>query len=113
MDRRRQPRFTADQKITVTILSGTERTCEATVKSLAGNGLGLEVATPINSGAALKIELDAGLVLGEVVYCRPVEGHFNVGVQLSELCPGLTCLAHQVEQFQQAESRKPLLGTPR
>jgi hypothetical protein len=69
----------------------------ATVKNASGRGLGLVTREPIPAGAAIRIEIEDVLVLGEAIYCRSDEnGHF-VGVELDQVLVGLTELGRRLE----------------
>jgi hypothetical protein len=99
MEQRREPRFQADQPVMVTILSDPEVRMNALVKNASGRGLGLIVKTPVRPGAAIRIEIDDSMVLGEAIYCRmESEGHF-VGVELDQVLVGLTELRRILEGF--------------
>ena len=96
MDKRREPRFHADQPVRVTVLSEPPERIEARVRNASGRGLGLLTSTPVSPGSAIRIEIDDDVVLGEAIYCRGErDGHF-VGVELDQVLVGLTELGRNL-----------------
>ena len=77
MDQRREPRFAANQSITVTLLGKDARTENATVRNASSRGLAIALPNPIAPSTALKIEFEDSFVLGEAVYCRPESGFLS------------------------------------
>lgn len=72
---------------------------DARVKNTSGRGLGLMTATPVPPGAAVRIELEGAVVLGEAIYCRGErDGHF-IGVELDQVLVGLTELGRNLSAF--------------
>ena len=57
---------------------------------------------PVAAGTALKVELDDALLLGEVIYCRPDESVFYVGVELEHALCGLGELSRMVNAYNDA-----------
>ena len=96
MDKRREPRFRADQPVAVTVLSEPAMRLEGRVVNVSGRGLGLITPIPLPPGAAIRIELDDSMVLGEAIYCRrDGDGHF-IGVELDQVLVGLTELSRNL-----------------
>ena len=99
MDQRREPRFTVDQSVVVTILTEQPTRITARVRNASGRGLGLLVPCRVEPGAAIRIEIDDAIVLGEVIYCRPEgDGHF-IGIELDQVLVGLTELGRRLSAF--------------
>jgi hypothetical protein len=99
MDKRREPRFQADQPVVVTVLADPPIRMDAWVKNASGRGLGLVTPDPVSPGAAIRIQLDDAIVLGEAIYCRSdVDGHF-IGVELDQVLVGLTELGRNLAAF--------------
>jgi len=97
MDQRREPRFESDQSVVLNILTEPPVRMAARVKNASGRGLGLVTPAPVAAGAAIRIELEDAVVLGEAIYCRSDEdGHF-VGVELDQVLVGLTELGRRLE----------------
>ncbi len=99
MEQRREPRFTTDQPVTVTVLGPCEQRHEAKVKNASGRGLALEMPEAVAPGTALKIELDDSVVLGEAVYCRREPESHLIGVELDQVLCGLTELGRKLQEF--------------
>jgi hypothetical protein len=96
MDQRREPRFRSDQPVVVTVLNEPEIRLEARVKNASGRGLGLVTPIPVQPGAAIRIELEDSMVLGEAIYCRSdPDGHF-IGVEMDQVLVGLTELGRNL-----------------
>jgi hypothetical protein len=99
MEQRREPRFQADQPVVVTVLSDPEVRLDARVQNASGRGLGLVTAIPVEPGAAIRIEIDDSIVLGEAIYCRAESGSHFIGVELDQVLVGLTELGRILEGF--------------
>src|SRR5215831_5961516 len=97
MDQRREPRFQADQPVMVSILTEPPVRMAARVTNASGRGLGLVAPQPIPPGAAIRIELDDAIVLGESIYCRSEQGSHIVGVELDQVLVGLTALGRKLD----------------
>ncbi len=99
MEQRREPRFTTDQSVAVTILGPGESRYGARIKNASTRGLALEMAAPVTPGTAVKIELDDAVVLGEAVYCRSdLETHL-IGVELDQVLCGLAELGRKLQEL--------------
>ncbi len=104
MDQRREPRFEADQAVTVTVLGECESQRSARVRNASGRGLALEMAVPVTPGTALKIHFEDSVVLGEAVYCRGGDNLYLLGVELDQVLCGLTELGRKLQEFDLGES---------
>ena len=83
---------------------------DARVKNASGRGLGLMTAGPVAPGAAIRIEIDDSIVLGEAIYCRDESGGHFIGVELDQVLVGLTELGRILEGFSPefpVEARRP------
>jgi hypothetical protein len=99
MEQRREPRFEADRPVTVTVLTEPPTRLEARVQNASGRGLGLLIPEAVDPGAAIRIEIDDSMVLGEAIYCRHErDGHF-IGVELDQVLVGLTELGRNLAAF--------------
>jgi hypothetical protein len=99
MEQRREPRFEADQPVTVRVLKTPERQQVARVVNASGRGLALEITSPVEPGTALQIELEDALVLGEAVYCRNGKAPYLIGVELDQVLCGLSELSRKLQEF--------------
>jgi len=109
MDQRREPRFEADQPVIVTVLTEPETRLQARVKNASGRGLGLVTEVGIPPGAAIRIEIDDSMVLGEAIYCRPDPGGHFVGIELDQVLVGLTELGRILSEY--AREQRPVCPT--
>lgn len=86
----------ADQPVVVTVLTEPQARMDARVKNASGRGLGLLTPVTIAPGAAIRIELEDAIVLGEAIYSRADgDGHF-IGVELDQVLVGLTELGRNL-----------------
>jgi hypothetical protein len=99
MNQRHEPRFDADQWVSVTLFGEPDIRLQARIKNVSGRGIGLEFQCPVAIGTALKIVLDDAMLLGEVVYCRKEETSFYVGVELGQALCGLVELGQMLRAF--------------
>ena len=99
MDQRREPRFETDQPVVVDVLSDPPARIHARVKNTSGRGLGLVTSAAIPPGAAIRIELDDSIVLGESIYCHAEGDSHFIGVELDQVLVGLTELGKKLEAF--------------
>jgi hypothetical protein len=89
MEHRCEPRFAANQNVTVTILGDPAIQQTGVVKNASARGLGLEMPSPVGIGAAVKIDLPDTVLLGEAMYCRGQNGCYFVGIELEQALFGL------------------------
>jgi hypothetical protein len=108
MDQRREPRFEADQAVAVTILSEQPIRLIGRVRNASGRGLGLFVPCRIDTGAAIRIEIDDAAVLGEAIYCRSEGDGYFIGVELDQVLVGLTELGRRLSSFDPEVRMSPL-----
>jgi hypothetical protein len=86
-NRRSEPRFFADQPVTVTAIDATaEQSGAGTIVDFSASGIGLEVEFSLSTGSKVKIQWPRGQVLGEVRYCRhKAPGNYRAGVKITEV----------------------------
>ena len=99
MDQRREPRFVADQAVTIVLLRDPETRVPATVINASSRGLGLTTTSAIPPGTALKIQIQDSLILGEAVYCRQEPHSWFIGVELNQVLVGLAELGRRLQEF--------------
>jgi hypothetical protein len=56
-------------------------------------------AARVEPGAALQIEIDDAVVLGEAIYCRSEQDAYYIGVELDQVLVGLTELGRNLAAF--------------
>ncbi len=101
MEQRREPRFAIQQRVPVTLLGEPDLRRSARIENVSGRGLGLLMKDAVRPGAAIQIELENEIVLGEVIYCRPEPEGYFLGVELDQVLSGLAELAARLDEFSQ------------
>jgi hypothetical protein len=99
MERRREPRIQAFQKVDLILLGDGAPPIDANATQFSGNGLRLVLKQPVPVGSAVKVQGDDWLVLGEVCYCRKDRLNFVVGLQLEHSLMGLRQLEELNRKF--------------
>ncbi len=93
MDHRQTPRFAVNQPVSLVVLTGQEHELTGHVVNISQSGLRLLVRQPVAAGAAVKVEYEDTLLLGEAVYCYPAGDQFAVGLALEQALYGTGELA--------------------
>jgi len=107
MEQRREPRFAVHQRVLVTLLDNSQVKRLARIQNVSGRGVGLLMPDAVSPGAAVQIDLENEIVLGEVIYCRPEPEGYFLGVELDQVLSGLAELAARLEEFS-----APPIATP-
>jgi hypothetical protein len=110
VDQRREIRFDIDQPVAVMVLDESRKVHQAVVKNASGCGLGLETKGRIRCGAAIKIEVEDTILLGEAVYCRQDDESFFIGITLKHALYGAADLARLADQFSAEVYDAPIVG---
>ena len=103
MERRRETRVPADLPVELTVLGSNEGAGPAQVIEISGHGLQLVVHRPVPINAAVKVDGDDWLMLGEVCYCRQEGLQYVVGLQIDQSLHGLKKLAELNENLLSTE----------
>ena len=77
-----QLRCETGQPVKVTLLEAGRLECIGEAASLSGRVMRLLLDRAVPPGAALKVEWDDTLVLGEVCHCGPAGDRYSVGLML-------------------------------
>ena len=93
MDRRREQRIPTDQPAIVTVFGPPDVRVTARILDLSGRGLRVQADRPLPPGAAVKVEAEDVLFLGEVCYSIPANPGFEAGLTLEHSLMGLKELA--------------------
>jgi hypothetical protein len=104
MNQRRTLRLETDQSVWITVFGEPNVQLPGRIKNVSVRGVGLELQGPIAAGAPIKIDLDDGLLLGEVMYCRQDDTCFYVGVELEHSLCGLADLAQALREYADSPS---------
>jgi hypothetical protein len=81
---RREPRFPVDLPAVLTVV-GTPGPCGIPIRiaDVSASGVGLFGSGPIEIGACVQVNLDLGVLFGEVRYCLEADGgQFRLGVAI-------------------------------
>jgi hypothetical protein len=104
MERRREARIRTDKPVELTVLGSEQASGPAQAVEFSGHGLQLILHRPVPVNAAVKVEGDDWMMLGEVCYCRQEGIHFVAGLKIEQTLENLKELA---------ELNKNLLSTER
>ncbi|HEX4593860.1 MAG TPA: PilZ domain-containing protein [Bryobacteraceae bacterium] len=89
MERRREARIRTDKPVELTVLGCAEASGPAQAIEFSGSGLQLVLHRPIPVNAAVKVEGEDWIMLGEVCYCRPEGIHFVAGLKIDQTLENL------------------------
>jgi len=86
-NRRSEPRFSADQPVSVTLADSPDGPWGiGRIVDFSASGIGLEVDFALSPGNKIRIQWQRGLVIGEVRYChRKTPSNFRAGVKITEV----------------------------
>jgi hypothetical protein len=93
MERRREARIRADKPVELTVLGNEEASGPAQVTEFSGHGLQVVLHRSIPVNAAIKVEGEDWLMLGEVCYCRQEGIHFVAGLKIDQTLENLNELS--------------------
>lgn len=85
MERRCEVRYDSDQATTLTILGPEPIRMAARLLNCSGRGFCLESSREFKPGTAVRIDIGAGLFLGEITYCRPESEKFRIGIEIEQM----------------------------
>lgn len=97
MELRREPRIQTYQSVELTVLGSAGYSAPARAIGLSAHGMQLVLDRPVEVNAAVKVQADDWLVLGEVCYSMPERSHYKVGLLLDQALMGLQELAERTE----------------
>lgn len=93
VERRSEPRFESQKTIILTLLEEDGLALPALAVELSGSGMRLILSRAVPVGAAVKIEPDDSMILGEVCYCEPHAHGYLIGLKLQQMLSNLNELA--------------------
>ena len=105
MDRRRESRFSTSQPAKVTVLGEWPESLEGSVTNLSGRGLRLRLQRPLPLNAAVRVDMNGSVLLGEVCYNAPDESGCAVGLMLDQVLHGNPGLIPLLRSLQEARER--------
>ncbi|MGJ5816902.1 PilZ domain-containing protein [Paludibaculum fermentans] len=103
MERRQSTRVPVELRTTLTVLGEADLNIAAEVLDLSGNGARVLLDRKLPMGACVKLVLEDCLYLGEVAYCRQVDGGYQAGLTLEHAVHALNDL-HWLMQSLLAET---------
>ncbi|MGD0298853.1 MAG: PilZ domain-containing protein [Bryobacteraceae bacterium] len=84
-DRRREPRFAADQPVVVSVVTPIP----GKINSASKSGLRVTVSRLVKTGARVEIKWDRVIVVGEVRYSEKIGPRkYSIGVKIIEIVGG-------------------------
>jgi len=111
LERRHEARLSINVPVTVTVLGmHSEGIMTANVLDVSGVGMKVCLPLPVASGAAVKVETDDMLFLGEACYSEPIDGGYIVGLTLSHSLTALAELERLNKVLMEEESKAPNSG---
>jgi len=93
VERRSEPRFETQKTVILTLLEENGATLPALAVEFSGSGMRLILSRSVPIGAAVKVEPDDSMILGEVCNCQPHSSGFLVGLKLNQVLSNLSELA--------------------
>ena len=82
--RRREPRFEIDQSVTVTNLEQPDISMRGRLANFSAKGTRLILQLFIKPGTMVKVEWGGTILLGEIMYCTPLDADFAAGLELED-----------------------------
>jgi PilZ domain-containing protein len=82
MERRAETRIPWNCPVRVTLLGGPPQHFDATLVNVSGRGARLKLDQPLACDSIIRVDLENGMLLGEVCYCASDGDGFGVGVEL-------------------------------
>lgn len=83
-DRRRRLRVPLQRPVLVEVLDASHQELSGCTIDFSGDGLGMQVGSPIGKGVVILVRAEEGLLLGEVTNCREVNGAYRVGLRVDQ-----------------------------
>jgi hypothetical protein len=99
MDLRIHPRWETDAPVHVTVLGESEAKVPARITNFSDDGIGLLVSNPLAIGAAVKVEWNITLLLGEVCHCSGCAEGFSIGLHLEHALHNTAELAEFAKRY--------------
>jgi hypothetical protein len=99
VERRRDQRISPQQNAIVLVLgeeAGVSAPLHARIIDISERGMSFKTMEPLPVGAAVRIDLDDNLLLGEVCHCSAMEGGYLCGVELEHVLSRVADLARLV-----------------
>lgn len=108
MERRAETRIPFDCPVRVTLLGSPPEQFDGILVNVSGRGARLRVPRRIECDAALRIDLDNAMLLGEVCYCANDGDGYGIGVQLEHSLLNLAEVLRRREHLLEEAEPAPL-----
>lgn len=84
-ERRSLPRFSVNDQILLEVLHGGGFRFLATLTDYSAKGLRVSLAQPLSAGTPVSLKTEGLLILGEVVWCKPIGDGYEAGIELEQM----------------------------
>jgi hypothetical protein len=113
MERRREHRHPVEQEATLWVIGETETGQLAHIEELSGIGARLRTQIQIPLGAAVRVEWDESMYLGECVHCAGSEdGSYVAGIHFEQVLECVGDIRRMMESLMaERVEKKPASGT--
>ncbi|MBL8296239.1 MAG: PilZ domain-containing protein [Bryobacterales bacterium] len=112
MDLRTENRVPVQRPVKLTVLGDQPQEFEAYLNNVSGRGLRVVMDAPVALDAAVRVDLDDSIILGEVCYCEPCGNRWALGLEMEQSLSDLRGLCRLVERLLQEERRGQGEPTP-
>jgi hypothetical protein len=111
VERRLRTRHSITHPVRLTLL-GTDPSSDLPVPGVvldySDRGMRVRVPQPVPAGAAIRVEIEDQILLGEACYCQSLTGgQFAIGVQLEQSLNNLDDLSRLVKALRGGETLEP------
>ena len=109
VERRKEFRYPANRRAQVRILSeessGSDIELPCVLLNMSGQGVSIRLDRAIPASAAVRIDLNDSILLGEVCHCEPSGDSFDCGVRLDQALTSVTDLARLMSSIMGESAR--------
>ena len=105
MEQRKQVRVPVQRPVKLTVLGDSPMEMEGYLSNISGRGLRMTLSEAIPVNAAIRVDVDNSMLLGEVCYCEPFGGQWAVGLEMEQSLSDLSGLCRLVERLMMEEKR--------
>ncbi len=95
----------AEYNVQLSLLADPPRIVAVRIENISGSGLRLALREPIPRDAAVRIDLNDSLLLGEVCYCAPSAEGYTAGIMLEHSLAHLESLQSLRNHLLQEDQR--------
>ena len=99
MEKRKEVRYPVHRPVKLTVLGDHPAELDAYMSNLSGRGLRMTTSEAVPVSAAVKVNFDDTMMLGEVCYCEPSGTQWAVGLEMEQALSDLSGLGNLVERL--------------